>query len=118
MKLSDIIKIWDILHVKDIGDLGYCDLEKAIDEVAGIENDIPGCQPTVVWRLDVYYDLYQEDKSVHRDDEIKKIAGVEINGSGIMLSTGVRDCELHFETEEKRKAATSALREVGFRFTA
>ena len=43
MKLSEVIKIWDIIHVRDTGELGYCDLEKAIETVTGIENDIPGC---------------------------------------------------------------------------
>lgn len=44
MRLSDVILVWDMLHVKDTGELNYCDLEKAIEETAGIENDIPtGC---------------------------------------------------------------------------
>lgn len=42
IKLSDIIKIWEILHRKDTGELGYCDLEQAIEQVDEIENDIPG----------------------------------------------------------------------------
>lgn len=46
MKLSKVIEVWDILHVRDIGELGYCDLERAIEVVEGIENDIPGCPPT------------------------------------------------------------------------
>ena len=37
MKLTEIIAVWDLLHVKDIG---FCDLEKAIDEVVGVENDV------------------------------------------------------------------------------
>ena len=41
MRLSEVIAIWDILHEKDTGDIGYCDLEKAIEQVCGIENDIP-----------------------------------------------------------------------------
>lgn len=39
MKLSELIKIWDIIHVKNIGHLGFCDLEKAVDETVGILND-------------------------------------------------------------------------------
>lgn len=46
MKLTDLIKVWDIIHVINVGDLGYCDLEKAIEAVCGIENDVPGCQPS------------------------------------------------------------------------
>ena len=42
MKLTDVIAIWDILHVKDIG---YCDLLKAIEEVIGVENDV--CSNTI-----------------------------------------------------------------------
>lgn len=45
MELTDVIKIWDMIHVLDLGELGYCDLEKAIEEVIGIENDVPGCMP-------------------------------------------------------------------------
>lgn len=48
MKLSEIIRVWDIIHTKDVGELGYCDLERAIENVVGIENDIPGCQPPEV----------------------------------------------------------------------
>jgi len=40
MKLTDVIAVWDILHIKDPGDIGYCDLEKAIDKVVGVENDV------------------------------------------------------------------------------
>lgn len=47
MKLTDVIKIWEILHVYDTGELGYADLENAIEEVGiDIENDVPGCQPS------------------------------------------------------------------------
>lgn len=48
MKLSDVIKIWEILHVNDVGEIGFCDLEKAIGGVVGVENDIAGCQSTAV----------------------------------------------------------------------
>lgn len=40
MKLSDVIKIWEELHVKDTGELGFCDLQDAIEKIEGIENDI------------------------------------------------------------------------------
>ena len=49
MKLTDVIKVWEILHVKDVGEIGFCDLEKAIDETIGIENDISPCQPKTEW---------------------------------------------------------------------
>jgi len=45
MRLSEVITIWEKVHTKDIGELGYCDLEKAIESVVGIENDIPSCLP-------------------------------------------------------------------------
>ena len=45
MKLSDIITVWDILHLKDTGEVGFCDLQDALETVVGVENDIPGCQP-------------------------------------------------------------------------
>lgn len=40
--LSDVVKIWDMLHTKDTGDLGFCDLEDAIDSTVGVRNDIAG----------------------------------------------------------------------------
>ena len=40
MKLSKVIQIWEELHKKDTGEVGYCDLETAIEGVDGIENDI------------------------------------------------------------------------------
>ena len=45
MKLSEIIKVWEILHTKDTGEIGFCDLEKAIDKVVGVNNNINPCQP-------------------------------------------------------------------------
>ncbi len=48
MKLTEVIAIWDILHVKHVGDLGYCDLQDAIEEVVGIENDISNWSRTTV----------------------------------------------------------------------
>jgi hypothetical protein len=34
------MKVWDVLHVMDTGLLGYCDFEKAIDAIVGIEDYI------------------------------------------------------------------------------
>ena len=45
MKLSNVIELWEILHVRDTGELGYCDLEDAIGKVVGLENDISKSQP-------------------------------------------------------------------------
>ncbi len=39
MKLTNVIMIWDLLHIKDTGDLGFCDLEKAIDQIVGVKNN-------------------------------------------------------------------------------
>ena len=47
MKLTDVMKVWDIIHVKDVGELGFCDLEDAIEEVVGLEINVPGCLPTI-----------------------------------------------------------------------
>ncbi len=47
MKLTDVIKVWEIIHVKDVGELGYCDLEKAIEKVVGVENDADPCPPVL-----------------------------------------------------------------------
>ena len=40
MKLSEVIEVWELLHSRDTGEVGYCDLEHAIESVVGIENDI------------------------------------------------------------------------------
>jgi len=40
MKLTEVIAIWEKLHIKDTGEIGYCDLHDAIEEVVGVENDI------------------------------------------------------------------------------
>ena len=42
MLLSKVIEVWDLIHFKNVGELGFCDLEDAIDSVFGIEND---CDP-------------------------------------------------------------------------
>lgn len=47
MKLTDIIEIWDQLHIKNTGDIGFSDLEKVIERVMGVENDISPEQPTL-----------------------------------------------------------------------
>ena len=47
MKLSELIEVWDEVHKMDVGELGCCDLERAIDKVVGIENDLSPCQPNV-----------------------------------------------------------------------
>ncbi len=44
MKLTEVIAVWDILHLKPMEDRWYCDLQDAIEEVVGIENDVPGTQ--------------------------------------------------------------------------
>ena len=45
MKLSNTIAIWEILHTRDTGDIGFSDLADAIKQVDGEENDISHCQP-------------------------------------------------------------------------
>ena len=47
MRLTNVIKVWELLHTQSTGDLGFCDLERAIDQVVGVENDVPSCQPVV-----------------------------------------------------------------------
>jgi len=32
IKLTELIAAWDILHVNDTGDIGFCDLDKALEE--------------------------------------------------------------------------------------
>ncbi len=39
MKLTNVIMIWDLLHIKNTGDLGFRDLEKAIDQIVGVKNN-------------------------------------------------------------------------------
>lgn len=45
MKLTKVIAIWEKLHVKDLSEIRYCDLEKAIESIVGVENDIDSNQP-------------------------------------------------------------------------
>ncbi len=45
MKLTDVMKVWDELRIKDTGEIEFCDLDKAIEKVVGVENDVPGCAP-------------------------------------------------------------------------
>jgi len=46
MKLTDVMKIWEELHVKDTGDIGFCDLDNAINKIVGVKNDVNANQPT------------------------------------------------------------------------
>ena len=41
MKFRDMLKIWDILNIKNTGDLGPCDLDDAINKVVGVEYEVP-----------------------------------------------------------------------------
>lgn len=45
MKLSNVINVWDVLHIKDTGDICFEDLVGAITEIVGVQNDIPSNQP-------------------------------------------------------------------------
>jgi len=45
IRLTEIIELWEILHVKDTGELGYCDLEQAVDQVLSVQNDVTGYNP-------------------------------------------------------------------------
>ena len=46
IKLTEIIAVWDILHIKDTGEIGYCDLQNALERVGvTVINDVSGCQP-------------------------------------------------------------------------
>jgi hypothetical protein len=40
ISLTELIKVWDILHLKNTGDLGFTDLVEAFEKVSGVENDI------------------------------------------------------------------------------
>ena len=45
MKLTEIMAVWEILHVKDVGDLGYCDLQDAIEKVCAAQDDVDADAP-------------------------------------------------------------------------
>ncbi len=46
IKLTQLLKAWDILHVMDVGEIGLCDLDKALTEAGVvIKNDCSGCCP-------------------------------------------------------------------------
>ena len=42
MKQSEVVALWDILHVGDVGTLAYCELEAAIEKVTELELDLIG----------------------------------------------------------------------------
>jgi len=46
MLMSQLVRAWELLHVKNTGDIGFCDLEAAL-ELAGVEleNDVPTERP-------------------------------------------------------------------------
>jgi len=46
MKLTEVIEVWEKLHTRDTGEIGFCYLERAIDEAVGVQNDINSCQPS------------------------------------------------------------------------
>jgi len=51
LKLSEVIRVWEHLHHKDTGDVGFADLERAIRHSGiEVENDISPCQPEVAVR--------------------------------------------------------------------
>ena len=57
MKLTQLIKTWDVLHTKDTGEIGFCDLDNALAEAGVVvENDVNSCQP------DLPRDLGVEEK--------------------------------------------------------
>ena len=61
MKLSQLIKAWDILHVMDVGEIGFCDLDNALTKSGVIiENDISRCQPE-----DNHGQEYSDDDRFH-----------------------------------------------------
>lgn len=45
MKLSKLVEIWEILHKQDTGELGFCDLVDAVEEVDTVQNDLSSYQP-------------------------------------------------------------------------
>lgn len=46
IKLSELIGVWDLLHIKDTGELGFCDLDNALTQIGvKVVNDINSCQP-------------------------------------------------------------------------
>lgn len=47
MRLSELVKMWDILHQRDTGALGFCDLVDAAEMVVEVENDLLFPQPTL-----------------------------------------------------------------------
>ena len=54
IKLTEVIAVWETLHVLDTGDLGFCDLEKALDEAVGVVNDICPFTPEEFTQLSLF----------------------------------------------------------------
>ena len=53
IRLTEIIELWEILHVKDTGELGYCDLEQAVDQVLSVQNDVTGYNPPASEKVEI-----------------------------------------------------------------
>lgn len=47
MKLSELVRVWEILHQKDTGEVGFSDLVDAVDKVEFVVNDLNVCQPSL-----------------------------------------------------------------------
>ena len=45
--MSEVGKVWDILHQGEVGECGLCDLADTIEAVVGLQNDIVPWQPSV-----------------------------------------------------------------------
>ena len=94
MKLSELMKVWDIVHVMDVGDLGFCDLDAAITTVCGpIENDIPGCQPKTPDTKEDYQNVNQHLKvkiSVLCDAIEELMGSSNIKGDAFCMLNNIR----------------------------
>jgi hypothetical protein len=66
VKLSEVITIWEKIHGKDCGELGYCDLEKAVEETVGILGDVPG-QSNIFPKSEI---LFQAGENINTGDII------------------------------------------------
>ena len=48
MKLTQLIKAWDILHIRDVGEIGFCDFDQAFRDAGVIITiDTDDNQPVV-----------------------------------------------------------------------
>lgn len=88
MKLTDVMRVWDLIHGKDTGDLGFSDLEQAIDQVIGIRNNVPNAPSNVVAHKGIYFEAGANLGLATCADLLEELSSrIEVHGPGLEYRT-------------------------------